>query len=285
MANKVAIVTDSTANLPPAWLEEYKIAVAPMTVIWGGEELQDGVDITPKEFFVRLSNEKVMPSTSQPTPGAVKVLYEGLAAEGYDILSVHISSKLSGTVNSALQAKEMLPDINIEVVDTLNAAVGECWAVRKAAEAAKAGKSLAECKAIAQEASDNTYLALALDTLEFLHRGGRIGGAQRFLGAALNMKPILEVTTEGSLDGIDRVRTSKKSLKRLAALIIEKIGDQGPVYIGMVHSGAEENAGKVLEMIKAEVEVKDSITTWVSPGIGVHTGPGMVGVSFMAGVE
>ncbi|MBT3240477.1 MAG: DegV family protein [Chloroflexi bacterium] len=285
MAKKVAIVTDSTANVPPAWLDEFNISVTPMTVIWGGEELADGVDISPEEFFVRLSNEKVMPSTSQPTPGAMKVVYEGLAAEGYDILSIHISSKLSGTMNSALQAKEMLPKLNIEVVDTLSASVGECWSILKAAQAAKAGKNLAECKAIAVEASKNTYIALAVDTLEFLHRGGRIGGAQRYLGAALNLKPILEVTEEGSLDGIDRVRTSKKAHIRLVEIIKEKIGDRSPVYIGMVHSVAEENAKKVLAMLEEELDIKESIISWVSPGIGVHTGPGMVGISFMAGIE
>ena len=215
----------------------------------------------------------------------MKVVYEGLAAEGYDILSIHISSKLSGTMNSALQAKEMLPKLNIEVVDTLSASVGECWSILKAAQAAKAGKNLAECKAIAVEASKNTYIALAVDTLEFLHRGGRIGGAQRYLGAALNLKPILEVTEEGSLDGIDRVRTSKKAHIRLVEIIKEKIGDRSPVYIGMVHSVAEENAKKVLAMLEEELDIKESIISWVSPGIGVHTGPGMVGISFMAGIE
>lgn len=285
MANKVAIVTDSTANIPRKWKDEFKIVVAPMTVIWGGEELKDGVDITPEEFFVRLTSEKLMPSTSQPTPGAVKVIYEELDAQGYDILSIHISSTLSGTVNSALQAKEMLPDLNIEVIDTQSAAAGECWPVLMAARAAKAGKSLAACKEAAEKANEATYLALAIDTLEFLHRGGRIGGAQRFLGAALNLKPILEVTEEGSLDGIDRVRTSKKAHIRLVELIIEKVGDRRPVYIGVVHGNAEENALKILTMIKEVIDVKESIITWVSPGVGVHTGPGVVGVAVMAGVE
>ena len=285
MANKVAIVTDSTANIPPEWKDEYKIEVTPMTVIWGGEEIKDGVDITPAEFFVRLTSEKVMPSTSQPTPGAMKVVYEELGAQGYDILSIHISSTLSGTVNSALQAKEMLPNLNIEVVDTLSASVGECWTVLLAARAAKAGKSLAECKEAAEKASKATYVCLVVDTLEFFHRGGRIGGAQRYLGAALNLKPLLEVTPEGSLDGIDRVRTSNKALNRLVEIIKEKVGDHKQVYIGMVHGNAEEKAKSVLEMIKAEVDVKESIITWVSPGIGVHTGPGVVGIAVMAGVE
>ncbi len=285
MANKVAVVTDSTANIPSEWISKYDIKVTPMTVIWGGEELMDGVDITPEEFFVRLTSEKVMPSTSQPTPGVMKKVYEELGAAGYDVLSVHISSNLSGTMNSALQAKEMLPDQNIEVVDTLNVSGGECWAVLKGAQAAEAGKTLAECKAAAENAAKNTYLVVALDTLEFLHRGGRIGGAQRYLGAALNLKPLLEVTKKGTLDGIDRVRTSKKAHKRMVELIVEKIGDKKLVHICMMHAVAEENANKVLEMIKEVVDVDESIITWVSPGIGVHVGPGVVGVAVMAGVD
>ena len=121
MANKVAIVTDSTANIPSEWIKKYDIKVTPMTVIWGGEELMDGVDISSEQFFERLTSEKVMPSTSQPTPGTMKEVYEALGKKGFDVLSIHVSSKLSGTMNSAMQAKELLPDMNIEIVDTLNA--------------------------------------------------------------------------------------------------------------------------------------------------------------------
>ncbi len=285
MAKKVAIVTDSTANIPPEWAEKYKIVVAPLVVVWGSEELKDGIDLTPQEFFERLSNEKVMPTTSQPTPGSFKQIYEKLGAEGFDILSIHISSKLSGTLNSVEQAKGMLPDLNIEAVDTHTTATGQCMPVLLAAQAAAAGKSLSECKEIAENAAENTYLVLAVDTLEFLHRGGRIGGAQRFLGAALNLKPILEVTPEGSLDGIDRVRTSKKAHKRLVEIIKEKVGDRSPVTIGMTHAVAEEDVKKVLELIKAEIDVKDTFIAWASPVIGVHTGPKMIGIAVMAGVE
>lgn len=285
MANKVAIVTDSTASIPSEWLSEFNITVVPLSVIWGDEVILDGVDISPKEFFERLTQEKTMPSTSQPTPAAFKKIYEELTAKGFDILSIHISTGLSGTINSANQAKEMVTKANVEIIDTLSTSIGTGWPVLMVARAAKAGKSLAECKVIAETAIKETHLYLCVDTLEFFHRGGRIGGASRYLGTALSLKPLLEVTEEGKIDGVEKIRTSKKAHKRMVELVLEKIGDRRPLYLSILHADAEEEAKKVLEMISTVVEPKEVLITWVSPVIGVHTGPGTVGVAFMAGID
>jgi len=284
MNNKVAIVVDSTAYIPQDWIDKYQITVIPLVVIWGKEELHDNVDITANDFFVRLQTADTMPSTSQPTPDAFQKAYQELYKQGYDILSVHISSKLSGTINSAEQAKKMLPDANIEIVDTLSTIMGCGWPAVMAARAAQEGKGLSECKQIAEAARDHNYTVFAVDTLEFLHRGGRIGGAQHLVGTALNLKPILELQ-EGSIESLEKVRTRKKSLNRLAELVVEKIGSQQPVYMGVAHANAEAEAKQLLDAIKDKIEIKESALTYVSPAIGTHTGPGTVAVSYVAGYD
>jgi len=284
MANPVAIVTDSTAYLPKDWIEKYNLRVAPSVVIWDGEEMRDGVDITAEEFFTRLANSATMPTTSQPTPAYFKSIYEELLAEGKDILGVHISHKLSGTFASAEQAKALFPDANIENVDTLSASMGEGWPLLMAVRAAEAGKSLGECKAIVEEASKDTGILLTVETLEFLHRGGRIGGAQRLVGTMLNFKPILEVV-DGRIEPVERVRTRKKSLNRIVELALEKIGDRRPVYLSVIHANAVEDAEMVMEMMGERLPLKARVVTSVAPTVGTHTGPGTIGIVYMAGYD
>lgn len=284
MSKKVAVVVDSTAYIPQDWVKKYHLTVIPLVVIWGKEELRDDVDITAHEFFIRLQTADTMPSTSQPTPDAFQKVYQELFSQGYDILSVHISSKLSGTINSAEQAKKMLPDANIEIVDSLSTIMGCGWPAVIAARAAQAGKDLEECKKIAENTREHIYTVFAVDTLEFLHRGGRIGGAQHLVGTALNLKPILELQN-GSIESLEKVRTRKKSLNRLAELVVEKIGSQQPVYMGIAHANAEPEAKQLLEAIKEKITIKESAVTYVSPAIGTHTGPGTVAVSYVAGYD
>src|SRR5574341_1043448 len=202
--SKVALVTDSSTYLPKALQDKYAIRVVPLIVIWSGKELRDGVDIQPEEFYTRLQTTREMPTTSQPSPIAVKEVFEGLLAEGYDVLGIFISSKFSGTYASAEQAQAMLPGTNIEIIDSLIGSMGAGWPILVAAQAAEKGAGLAECKAIAEKALENVGILLMVDTLEYLHRGGRIGSAQRFLGDALSLKPILEVVN-GVFVGLERV--------------------------------------------------------------------------------
>jgi len=284
MGNKVALITDSTAYVPRDWIDKYGIKVVPAVVIWDGEELRDWYDITAEDFFTRLENSSTLPTTSQPTPAYFKNLYDELIAEGKDILGVHISTKLSGTFSSAEQAKAMLPDANIENIDTLSASMGEGWPLLMAVKAAQDGKSLAECRAVAEEACKHTGILLTVNTLEFLHRGGRIGGAKRLLGSALNLKPILQVV-DGAIEPAENVRTRKKSLARLADMIIERIGDSRPIYMAAIHANALEDAEAVLEMIGEKLPLKARMVTSVAPTVGTHTGPGTVGIAYMAGFD
>ncbi len=181
--SKIALVTDSTCSIPKDLVEKYEIIVAPQILIWGNETFEDGVDITPSEFYKRLAKASVMPSTSQVTVAKFLEIYQRLLDQDYQILTILISSKLSGTVNSAIQAKAMLPaEAPIEIVDSNTTAMAMGFHLLTVARAIKQGATLPECVALAQKAIEHTGVFFAVDTLEFLHRGGRIGGAKRFLG-------------------------------------------------------------------------------------------------------
>jgi DegV family protein with EDD domain len=281
--SQVAIITDSTAYIPKDILANLNITVAPQVLIWGNETLRDGVDIQPEDFYNRLQKSTVMPTTSQVTIGSFKDMFSNLLDEGKQILALLISEKLSGTIDSAIQARDMLPGAAIEIVDSKTTAMALGYQVLTVARAAESGASLAECKALAEKATEHVGVVFAVDTLEFLHRGGRIGGGTRFLGTVLNMKPILEVTG-GRVEGIERVRTRSKSLNRLVEIIEERIGGRKPVRLAALHANSPEDARALLDMANNRLNAVESIISEVSPVVGTHAGPGTVGLAFMAGM-
>jgi DegV family protein with EDD domain len=283
--SKVAIVTDSTAYLPDDLVSAYNITVVPLVVIWGDETLEDNIDIGPAEFYERLSGTKVMPSTSQATIKAFADVFEKLHSEGYEILTLVISAGLSGTLDSAIQAKAMVPDATIELVDSELTSIPLAFMALSAARAAKRGASLAECKAIAEAIREHSEVFFAVDTLEFLHRGGRIGGATRFLGTALNLKPILYLEN-GKIEALERVRTSKKAHQRLIDLVAERLDGKSPVnMVGVVSAAAETAANALLGEVKSKFSPNEIMLANLSPVIGTHTGPGTVGIAYVAGVD
>jgi DegV family protein with EDD domain len=282
--SKVAIVADSTSYIPQKLIQEYGIRVVPLVVIWSGEEFLDGVDIQPDEFYTRLQNAREMPSTSQPTPAAMQKVFGELLEDGYDILGVFISQKLSGTVASAVQAKAMFPDANIEIVDSAQAAMGAGWPIIAGARAAASGATLEECKAIVEAGCKQADIFFVLDTLEFMHRGGRIGGATRFLGTMLNSKPILEIK-DGAIEALERVRTHRKAVNRLLELLEERIGGREPLYLAIIHANVPEAARELHDRAVSRTNPVESAITEVSPVIGTHVGPGTLGFAFMVGVD
>ncbi len=279
--SKVAIVTDSTAYLPPEIVEEYQITVIPQVLIWGEETLLDGIDIQPTEFYERLKTADVMPTTSQATVASFKELFERLVGEGKDILCVLLSDKLSGTINSYTQAIEFFPDANIDFVNSESVAMSLGFCALEAARAAQNGAPLEECKAIAESAKERVGVVFAVDTLEFLHRGGRIGGASRFLGTALRLKPILTVL-DGRVEAIERVRTKNKAHARLLELIEERTADSISIKLATLHASAKDDAQALLEdAVQRLGNVDETIFSEVSPVVGTHAGPGTVGLAYM----
>lgn len=281
--SKVTIVTDSTAYIPEDLLNEYSIHVAPQVLIWEEETFEDGVDILPDEFYARLKTAQVMPSTSQVTPKSFDKIFTPLAEKGDQILAILIADSLSGTIASAMQVKKEMPKATIEIVNSNTTAMALGFQVLLAARAAVEGASLNECIKVAQEAQKHTGVVFAVDTLEFLHRGGRIGGASRYLGAALNLKPILEVV-DGKIEAIDRVRTRKKSLARLLELINERVDGNKPVRLAALHANSPDDARYLLGAAEEKYKPTETIFSEVSPVIGTHAGPGTVAMAYCCGM-
>lgn len=280
---KVAIVTDSTTYLPKDIIEKYSIRVVPLFVNWEEETLLDGVDITPNEFYDRLQKVDKLPTTSQPSVGVFKSVFEELDSQGYAIIAILISSAISGTVTSAIQARKTLPNAAIEIVDSQTAAMATGLHIVAVARAAAAGASLEECKAIAEKAKRHTDVVFAVDTLEFLHKGGRIGGAKRFLGTMLNIKPILEMR-EGSIAAVEQVRTQRKALDCLISLTQERMHEDPPVELAVIHSNVSEAAQEFLEKVEDELEYQNVFLAELSPVIGTHVGPGTIALACMSGM-
>jgi DegV family protein with EDD domain len=283
--SKVAIVTDSTVYIPNEIVKSNNLTVTPQVLIWGEETFQDGVNILPDEFYRRLAGAKVMPTTSQVSIVDMKAAFEKLLNAGYDVLGIFISSKLSGTMQSATQAREMLPNAanRIALVDSLSSAMAMGFHVLTAARAAQAGANLAECQRLAEEAQKHTGVYFVVDTLEFLHRGGRIGGAQALLGSALNIKPVLTLV-EGRIETADKVRTKGKAFDRMIELVVEGVAGRTPVRLATLHANAAADAQQVLDKTSALLNPVEKVLTSVSPVIGAHTGPGTVGLAYMAGM-
>ncbi len=281
--NKVVIITDSTAYLPPDLVAEYDIQVVPLIVIWDGDSLADGVDITPTQFYTRLETSPTMPSTSQPPAGEFKEIFSKFINEGRDVLAILISAGISGTVNSALQAQSEIDTDRIVVIDSQTAAMATGLHVLAAARKAAAGGNLEEVKEVALQAQKQTRVVFAVDTLEFLHRGGRIGGAKRFLGSMLNLKPILEMK-EGLIEALESVRTQKRALGRLISLVEEKTGGEKPLRLAVFHSNVQEQAKALLIDAENTLSPDETFLAELSPVIGTHIGPGTLAIAFMWGM-
>lgn len=283
--SKVAIVTDSTSYIPREVREKFPITVVPQVVIWEGQTYEDDVTITPEQFYTRLRTAKVMPSTSQVSVVNMHKAYSTLLEKGFDVLGIFLSEKLSGTWQSALLGREQLTSgkEKVDFVDSQTTAMAMGFIVLHVARAAADGASLAECKALAEHARQFVGLYLTVDTLEFLHRGGRIGGAQRFLGTALNLKPILTVEG-GRVEPVERVRTRGKALDRVVELVVERCAGKTPIHLATLHADAESDARVMLDKISPMVKPVDSVFAAVSPAVGANTGPGTVGLAWMAGL-
>jgi DegV family protein with EDD domain len=283
--SKVALVTDSTAYIPDDLVKKHNITVVPQVLIWGDETFQDGVDILPSEFYRRLETAKVMPTTSQVAVVTMQAAFERLLGAGYDVLGLFISSKLSGTIQSAVQAREMLPKASgrIAVIDSVTTAMALGFQALAVARAAQDGANLDDCQKLVEKALKHTGVFFVVDTLEFLRRGGRIGGAQALLGSALNIKPVLTLM-DGRIETSDKVRTKGKALDRMVELVVESAAGRSPVRLATLHANAEADALSALESAAAKLSPTEKVVTSVSPVIGAHTGPGTVGLAYMAGM-
>lgn len=276
---RVTVVTDSTAYIPEEALGDLNIPVIPLWLHWGDESLRDGVDIDPPAFYRRLQESKTFPTTSQPSAGEFEDFFRQAGADADAIVGIFISSKLSGTIPNAQAAQAQLSELSIRIVDSLSTAMSMGFVVLAAAQAAADGKSLDEVVAVAEDMCDRVHILFVVDTLEYLHRGGRIGGARRFLGTALNVKPLLYLD-DGSIEPLGQVRTKRKAVKRMLEVAGEQLGGKQMVEAAALDIGSPNEGDTIAEQIRDRFGVSTVYRTTVSPVIGAHVGPGTVAIAF-----
>lgn len=276
---KVAIITDSSAYLPDEMIKALNLSVVPLTLHWDDQSYRDGVDIRAEEFYDRLSESDTIPTTSQVTVSEFTRLFGSLLDQDYAVLALLISSGISGTVESALQAKMEFPDAPIEVLDTRLVSMALGFMVIAVARAAQAGASLEECKALAEEIYPKIGVYFTVDTLKYLNKGGRINTAKRVMGAALNIKPIMEIR-DGKIELVESVRSRKKALTRMLEMVERDIAGREGVRIATFHAAAEEDCQKLMAEAETRFSPVEMLTTFVSPVIGAHTGPGTVSIAY-----
>ena len=279
--NKVAIVTDSSTAFPDSIAREHNLTIVPLSVLWDGNSYLDGIDITPAEFYERLAKSETMPTTSQPSVGMFAEAFKTLIDQGYDVLAIVISAQLSGTYQSAYQAAEEFPKNRITLIDSKQGSMPLSLVVLMTAQAAQRGATLLECTNLANDLCQRVRTLFIVDTLEFLHRGGRIGGAARLIGTALKMKPILEIK-DGVIDSLDKVRTFKKATERVLEVAEAELGKQGTIeYLGIVTANASEVGDEFLTQAHQRFHVRNEFVGLISPVIGAHVGPGTVGFVYL----
>ncbi|HEX2996854.1 MAG TPA: DegV family protein [Anaerolineales bacterium] len=261
------------------------MSVAPQVLIWSDQTYKDGVDIQPGEFYTKLKTAKEMPTTAQVSVASFQEIFQSRVEQGYEVLALLLSTKLSGTIQSAVQAKDLMGAAGekVHVVDSQSVAMALGFQVLAVARAIEQDASLKDAIALAERSHQHTGLFFAVDTLEFLHRGGRIGSAQRFIGTMLNMKPILTIQ-DGRVEGIERIRTKAKAHERILELTVEKVSGRSPVRLATLHANAAEDAKALLDQAEQALHPVESLFTEVSPVVGTHAGPGTVGLAFMAGI-
>jgi len=278
MAERVVIVTDSTAYLPTGLDAELGITVVPLHVVVNGRAGTEGVDVSPADVAQALSERRGTVSTSRPSPADFAATYRALLVDGVaGIVSVHLSSELSGTWDAArLAAAECGPQA-VRVVDSRTTAMGLGFAVLAAAEAAGAGTALPEVERIAEQTVDRTTTLFYVDTLEHLRRGGRIGAAQKWLGTALAVKPILHVVA-GRIVPLEKVRTAGKALARLEELAVSAAAD-AEVDVAVQHLAAADRAAGLADRLRAGLPGLHRLyDSEVGAVVGAHAGPGLIGV-------
>ncbi len=278
----VRVVTDSTADLSPELCHKLGITVVPLTVHFGEQTYRDGVDLSSQEFFAKLQSSSQLPKTSQPPAGAFAEAYSALADEAEQVLSIHVSSRLSQTCNSAqLGAREVEGRCRVEVVDSLQVSLGLGLIVMAAARAVRDGASLEEARDIARRAASNTRTVCLLDTLEYLAKGGRIGKLQFWLGSTLRPLAVFKVIPmllikDGEAHPLDRVRTRRRGLERLAREVLEA---QGLTDVGVVYSTTPDEARELSRRIGERVPQERLHTAQFGPVLGTYVGPGAIGVA------
>lgn len=279
----IKVIVDSCAGIPDKLAKQLNVEVVPYYVHRGVETLLDLVDVKRKEFFEWLPKAKQLPQTANPGPGDYLNAFRRVAAKTKEIVTIHMTSKGSGAYQSALaakeMAKEMIPDLKIEVVDTLQVAMVHGWAAIEAARGALEGQSLEQVAETARQVAAKGMMLQTADTLRYLYLGGRIGRAQNLLGSVLNIKPIIGME-DGIIVPLGQARSRVKAYLRMVDIMKERIDLGQRVKAAFTHVAAPEEAERLRDIIASKFDCVETLVAELSPALGVHTGPGTVGVCF-----
>ena len=275
---KVAIVTDGACSMTPEQALQYGVHVAPVYVTFGDKTYRAGVDLESPEFYRLLSASKKLPTTAQPTAADFLNLYEKLAEEVDEIVTIVISHHMSATLQSAEMANAQSTKVPVHIVDSGSVSLGLGMMAVAAARAAAQGQDAQAVLRLVEQIKQQINVFFTVDTLEYLHKGGRIGGATAFLGAALAIKPILYISN-GRIEPFERQRTRKRSVARLLEIMDEKVGSE-EVHVAILHGNIPDEAQDLEKQIRTRFQCVELITSEMGPVIGVHAGPGTLGVVF-----
>ncbi|MCK4692624.1 MAG: DegV family protein [Anaerolineales bacterium] len=282
---EIAVVTDSCASIPKYILDKLNIYWVPYYIHRGKEVLRDLVTVNREGFYRWLTTAKELPTTASPGPGDYLKLYRSLAEEKGigEIISIHMTSKGSGAYQAAVSAKmmlqELLPNMKIEVIDTLNVSLCQGWMVIEAARATLAGKPMSDVVGLVRSMIPITQMIQTADTLKYLYMGGRIGKAKRLVGSLLNIKPLIGMK-DGVIVPLGQARSRQQAYKKMVDMVESAVGYMGKIKIAYVHAAAREEAEIIKLMVEERLTCVESLISELSPALGVHTGPGTTGICY-----
>jgi DegV family protein with EDD domain len=278
LKEKIALIVDSMCDLPQEIIQRFAIKVLPAKIIYPGEEYADGIDIQPEEVYRRMPNE--IPTTAMPGPHEISKTFEQIRHEGFThVLALHISSNLSGTVETVRMVARDFENLTINVMDTKTLSMGTGWMVLDAARNITDGLSFEQVVENLQRIQAKVEVYYIIETLEYLRRGGRIGRVASMLGQFLHLKPVISVDREGKYFTYCKARGRLKSIDKLAELVENKVKEK-KIKLAIMNGGASQEFDKLVERLRHLPNIKELVTSDISPALGVHTGPGLLGVSF-----
>lgn len=278
--SNIKIFTDSTSDLPKAWVQQYDIGIIPLYVVFGNKQLRDGVDITPAELYERVSRGGSLPKTAAPSPADFMAAFEPHVNQGESILYISLSSALSATYQNALIAAGEFPEASIRVVDSLNLSSAIGLLVMKAVFAAREGKSLDEVVKLLEAVRPQVESEFVIDTLEYLYKGGRCSGVQNLLGSLLNIRPVIKVI-DGKMTPAYKVRGKKeKATNQMLQNALEKSGLMDNDLIVVVHSFAEDEALRLQKVLQENTNAREVALSTAGCVISSHCGPKTIGIMY-----
>jgi len=278
MSEKIALICDSMSDLPHNFAKEHGIKVLPARVIYPHREYLDGIDIQPEEVYSRMPQE--VPTTSMPSPHDIRTVFEDLIEEGFThCIALHISSALSGTYESVKMVAQEIKQIRIQVIDTRTLSMGTGWLVINAARNIRAGlnyEAILESIKVLQEKVQVYYI---VETLEYLRRGGRIGKVAGMIAEFLHLKPVISVNADGEYFTYCKAKGRRKSIEKLVE-IVQAAVREGEINLAVLHGGAQQEFEMLLARFKQFPNIREITASQITPVLGVHTGPGLLGVCF-----